>query len=376
MPLRSLLLLAFAVVACGGSSPPPAPLRPPDPETARFDAFSPARAWASLEALSAMGSRASGTRGARAAREMLRDRLAEASIESREIVTRVDLDGIEPIELTHIVADLPGDSAQLFVLVAPYDSSRFDDGEFVGANDDASGAALLLELARVFAAYPLPYATRVVFLDGEGRLGRGGEDLQNLRGLGSASFAELMDEAGELHAVRLLVSFNRVCDADLRIARDLGSHRIYREEFWKAAARLGYSDVFPPAARFESSPGGHEAFRARGLRAVLAIEGSGNGGEDVPSGYVDGEADDLAHCAPESLEKIGVVTLAALETIGTRLAKIDRFAQSPLLELENVDPAGDAGAASRGGADARAAGDAQDPREGVEPSGPAGPASD
>jgi len=70
------------------------------------------------------------------------------------------------------------------------------------------------------------------------------------------------------------------------------------------------------------------------------------------------------------------VTLAALETIGTRLAKIDRFAQSPLLELENVDPAGDAGAASRGGADARAAGDAQDPREGVEPSGPAGPASD
>ena len=41
------------------------------------------------------------------------------------------------------------------------------DPEYVGANEGASGAALLLELARVIAEKPLPYTTWIVFLDGE-----------------------------------------------------------------------------------------------------------------------------------------------------------------------------------------------------------------
>jgi len=74
------------------------------------------------------------------------------------------------------------------------------------------------------------------------------------------------------------------------------------------------------------------------VRPVLAIEDTAFGGEDPPGIYADTEDDDLAHCAPESLGVVGAVSLAALETIGDRLAKIDRFARSPLTEVEGSAP--------------------------------------
>ena len=328
------LLLAVALFACGRSAPPPAPMKPPAPGLGRFESFSGERAWADLEALSAIGSRVSGSRGARMARQYIRSELATVGIDGRKVTTRVELEGLEPLRLTHVEAIIPGASPQLFALVAPYDSSRFEDIAFIGINDGASGAALLLEFARILADEPLPYTTRLVFLDGEGRLGRGGSELEDRRGFGSRSFAKRMDEEGALDEVRLLVAFNRVCDADLRIARDVGSHRTFREEFWKMAARLGRTDAFRPGDAFESPLASHIAFRDLGVRPVVAIEDTAFGGEEPPGIYADTEQDDLEHCSLESLESVGVVSLAAIETIGDRLAKIDRFALSPLTELE------------------------------------------
>jgi len=342
MRLQRLFMIGLAcgVVACGGSSPPPAPLTPSDPAMARFDAFSAQRAWADLTALVAIGPRVSETRGAKKARAYLLDQLSPLEIEVQEIATQVEFvrsDAVEfEIELEHVVATVPGESPQVFMLVAPYDSSNFADIAFVGANDGASGAALLLELARVFAANPLPYTTKFVFLDGEGRLGRGGPEAEAQRLLGSQSLAEKMQGDGELDEIRILVEFNRVCDADLRISRDLGSHRMYREEFWKAAARMGRSDSFDMAAGFENLQSSHVAFRDFGVRPVLAIEDSAFGGDNPPGIYADTEDDRLEHCSVDSLDTVGIVTLAALESISDRLVKIDRFARSPLSEARSL----------------------------------------
>jgi len=346
MRLRLIVLISILAsglggwgLACGRSSPPPAPRVPPGPAQARSEMFSSARAWSDLEALSRIGPRASGSAGAREARKYIGGELKAVDLEVDEIVTPVEFEDGGSLELTHLVATVPGDSHQLFLLVAPYDSSRFDDDvDFVGTNDGASGAALLLEFARVLADRPLHYTTRLVFLEGEGRLGRGGPPSEDQRTTGSRLFAEQMEIANKLASVRLLVAFNRVCDADLRIARDLGSHRMHREEFWKAAGRLGYTDAFPLDQLFESLLASHVAFRERGVRPVVAIEDTAFGGEDPPGIYADTEEDDLAHCAPESLGVVGAVSLAALETIGDRLAKIDRFARSPLTEVEDSAP--------------------------------------
>ena len=124
-----------------------------------------------------------------------------------------------------------------------------------------------------------------------------------------------------------MVSFQQVGDADLRIARDLRSHRLFREEFWLAAARLGRSEAFRPADRFESPPGSQSAFLAAGFRGVVLITDPSYGGDEPPGAYANSEDDTPERCSPQSLATVGMVTLEALDRIGERLAKIDRFAK-------------------------------------------------
>ena len=133
------------------------------------------RAWRDLRALTKAGARPVGSRGNDRAREYLRSELEKLGVE----VESWDVDyantkgspsaaGAPIIRVTNLSAIIPGARSQdRFLLVAPFDSRSYDDFEFIGANDGASGAAVVLEIARAIAAAPLPYATEIVFLDGE-----------------------------------------------------------------------------------------------------------------------------------------------------------------------------------------------------------------
>ena len=198
-------------------------------------------------------------------------------------------------------------------------------------HDGASGAAVLLELARVIAAEPLPYTTWFVFLDGEA-LPSSADGTPDP--IGSRVFALLLSERAAVEQVRLAVVLNRVCDPDLKIARDLGSHRIYREEFWRAAARLGHADAFQRDGAFASPEASHGPLVRAGLRRVVALVDTSHGGDSPPGPYAGTEDADLEHCSAESLGVVGRVVLAGLSTIGARLARIDRFADSPVAGAE------------------------------------------
>ena len=335
--IRSLAPL-WLVLACGGSppvvsDPPPRPVAVVEPG----DVFSKDLAWGDLEFLAALGPRPPGSDAAAGARRHLRDRLEGWGIEVRDLTTELEVEGGEKLALDHLAATIPGRSADRFVLVAPYDSGAYAEFAFRGVNDGASGAALLVEVARVLAGRELPYTIDLVWLAGEGRLGGALGADSDLRWLGSASLAEQWRSEGRLDGIRLLVSFNRVCDADLQIARDLGSHRAHREEFWRAARRLGRGSEFPPAAPYESFVSSHTAFERSGLRRIVVIEDTAFGG-DEPPGVHAGEGDSIEHCSAASLESVGVVALEALETIAKRLAKIDRFARAPTAEAEAEPP--------------------------------------
>jgi hypothetical protein len=339
--LWGIVVCAGAALVCG--APPPAPPPPPPPE------FSSSAAWEHLRALVEIGPRVPGTPGAAAARAYLRAQLEGFGLAvSEETETLADRGDGQPLEVANVVATIPasGDSGDLFLLAAPYDTTRFESFPFLGVNTGASGAALLLDLARFFAENRLPYGVRVAFLGAEAAQA----DVQPSEALWSSRLLlESLRGRGELERVRVAVWFDQVADADLTIARDLRSHRRYRDLFFEAARALGEEAAFPTSAPFESVVTGHLAFWSANFRRVVAISDPRYGGSEPPGTYWHTEQDTLERCSPESLDAVGRVSRRALTEIATLLARVDRFARPeraapeaapPVLEPEAAPVAG------------------------------------
>ncbi len=291
-----------------------------------LDLLSAPRAWADLEALSQIVVQGASADPGGATRDYVASQLGPTGLSVETLETLDVAAGPEATTWTHVIATAPGASPDLFVLVARLGDADGAPAEADGVDADASGAALLLELARVLSTRSLPYTTRFVWLSGEryaaGTDDAGGADAAgDLRG--SRALAAQMTASGELSRIRLLVAFDRVCREDLRIARDLGSHRVHREEFFDAAVRIGRERAFPRNQGFESVEASHLAFRDAGVRAVAAIVATSS---EAPA---DAQAA-RPRCSAESLDAVGAVTLDALDAIGRRLAKIDRFSRAPL----------------------------------------------
>jgi Zn-dependent M28 family amino/carboxypeptidase len=215
------------------------------------------------------------------------------------------------------VARIPGQSPDRILLLAHFDTLATSPG----ANDGASGAAVLLELARQLAERPLPYTTELVFLDNEMAV----DEKQPTEPLlqGSRLLADHLRDTGAFDAVRLAVFLRQVGDAELTVGRDLLSNRIFREAFFDAAHELGLSAAFPADRGFVEVDSSHRTFVRAGMPRVVSLMDPWYGGEEPPGAYWGGEADTSEHCAPESLRTVGVVTLAALRQISGRLERID-----------------------------------------------------
>ena len=142
-----------------------------------------------------------------------------------------------------------------------------------GANDGASGVAVLLGVADVLAATPPSLGVDLLFADGEdyGTFadpdGGIGPDVL----LGSRHFAAALPaDRFPLYAVLL----DMVGDADLRIWQEGYSVARAPEvvtRVWNAARALGYGDVFEPTARYTVTDD-HIPLLDRGIRAIDVID--------------------------------------------------------------------------------------------------------
>ncbi len=80
---------------------------------------------------------------------------------------------VAPVKMTDIVATLPGDAKpERIVIISGHYDSRVTDvmnatGDAPGANDDASGVAVALELARVMSSHHYPATVKFVAVTGE-----------------------------------------------------------------------------------------------------------------------------------------------------------------------------------------------------------------
>jgi Zn-dependent M28 family amino/carboxypeptidase len=142
-----------------------------------------------------------------------------------------------------------------------------------GANDGASGVAVLLGVADVLAAAPPAVGVDLLFVDGEdfGAFtdpdGRTGRDVL----LGSRHYAAtLPDDRVPLYAVLL----DMIGDADLRIYQEGYSVSRAPEvvtRVWERARALGYGDVFQPVVRHTVTDD-HLPLLDRGIRTIDVID--------------------------------------------------------------------------------------------------------
>jgi hypothetical protein len=325
--------VAVLLLACATEpqAPPASPELVPE-ATAAPGEVSGAGAWAHLEALVDIGPRVSGTPGAERARAYVRQELEALGLVVEEIRGDFLSSTGTAVELVNLSAEIPGTGTGdgVFVLAAPMDTAPTRTFELVGANEGGSGTALLLELARAIQAEPLSQRVELLFFDGE-------VFSEGSPRLGSRMVAAEYARLGILDDIRLLVVIDQVADADLGIHRELISHRVYRDFFFRAADRLGYAKEFDRTAPFDQLDAAHVSFFDLGMRRVVALADVRYGGDEVPGAYWRTEDDDLAHCAPESLELTGRVVLAGLREVSKRQLRAEAHRQ-PRPQAEETKP--------------------------------------
>lgn len=205
-----------------------------------------------------------------------------------------------PDGLRNVIGVVPGrNSKRTIVVGAHYDTK--DLPGFVGANDGASGTAVVVELARMLRPRQLNPTFVFVLFDGE-ESPRGVPDTEferyGLRGSKVAGRAFKNAEA------MILLDF--VGDKDLSIPREANSNRRLWAKLRQAAARTGNGRTFPPG-----TSGGviddHAPFLRRGIPAIDLID------FDFPCWHR--RCDDLSAVSPRSLDSVGETVLELLRSL-------------------------------------------------------------
>ena len=149
---------------------------------------------------------------------------------------------VGPIKMVNLVATIPGASKNRLIIGGHYDTKRFREFKFLGANDGGSSTAVVLELARVLKSRKNPFTIELLFFDGEEAVRPEWRDPDNT--YGSRHYVEAARKAGTLSGLKALVLLDMVGDRNLNFRRDSSSTRWLTDIIWAAAGKLGYRDQF------------------------------------------------------------------------------------------------------------------------------------
>ena len=293
LTLSLALLVGALVSACGGASEEPsaAPSAPaaasvvPRPTVDRFDER---RAFAFVRRQVALGPRPAGSRASRTLAGIIRSRLPRGRFQ------RV------PGGLRNVVGEVPGRKPKRVVVVgAHYDTKEIP--RFVGANDGASGSAVVVELAA--SVRPRRIAPTVVFVlfDGEESPAGTPDDQFLAKGLRGSKVA-----ARAFRHAEAMILLDLVGDRDLSIPREQYSNARLWSRLRAAATRVGVGRVFPRRT-FSAVLDDHIPFIRAGVPAIDLIDFT------FPCWHR--RCDTLDKVSPRSLDAVGETVLELLHRL-------------------------------------------------------------
>jgi peptidase M28-like protein len=255
-----------------------------DPRPNRFDGRA---AWRLLEWQVRLGPRPAGSPASRRLARRLKRLLPHARYE------RV------PGGLRNVVAVVPGRSHRYAVVGAHYDTK--DVPGFVGANDGASGTAVVAQLARALKPHKLRKTVVFVLFDGEESPAGVPDDQFERRGLRGSKVA-----ARRYRRASAMVLLDFVGNKHLRIPREEVSSVALWRKLRRAARLARASSSFPPQAQ-----GGvlddHIPFISRGVPSIDLID------FDFPCFHR--ACDDLSAVSERSLDRVGETMVRYLASL-------------------------------------------------------------
>ena len=271
-------------------------------EAPKFDSF---RAFEYLVKQVEFGPRVPGSREWQKCKEYIANHFAELGLKPKF----QEFDFFDPysktqLPLVNIIASIEGRSAEpeRILLMAHWDSRpRTDyptkpnnsDKPIPGANDGASGVAVLMELAYMMAKNRPEHSVEIVLVDGED-WGKSGDNEYYL--LGSSEFARRSIRG----KYRFGIVIDMVGDKNQEFYREVFSethHPELNDMIWNAAAELGVTSFIDTTRHTVLDD--HISLVTSGLPAVDII--------DFDYKWWHTDQDTVDKCSPESLGNIGKV---------------------------------------------------------------------
>lgn len=223
--------------------------------------FNGARAYDYLKQLCAIGPRVSGSPGMVKQQELLAEHFRKlgGNVSWQRFTVRHPESG-ERVSLANLVVEWHPAKRERILLAAHYDTRPYPDRDpdprrrtdvFLGANDGASGTALLMELAHDMPKFGGSRGPGVDFalFDGEELVYQEFRD-KNYYFLGSTWFAQQYARQPPKHRYRAGVVLDMVADADLQLFQERASVGYPRvrplvDEIWKLGRELGVYEFIP-----------------------------------------------------------------------------------------------------------------------------------
>lgn len=293
---RSVFIVFVFLLSCGETKPPD---------------FNAVRSFADLETQVAFGPRVPNSKAHRACANWLIRELKKTT--PRVSAQRFESPWADStLHMVNIIASYNLKAKKRIMLAAHWDSRPVADQDVAsnhnkpipGANDGASGVAVLLEIARLLKMQPPPIGVDIVLFDGEDW---GAEGHNEDYFIGSRFFAKNLKTYRPQYGILL----DMVGDADLRLPVEYQSQQYAPQivdKVWSAGAALGYKEFVKrigPAVNDD-----HIMMINAGVPFIDVIDFSYKGKDGT--NYWHTLQDTPDKCSPKSLKIVGQTLLKVI----------------------------------------------------------------
>jgi hypothetical protein len=269
--------------------------------------FDGAQAYEYLKQICEIGPRYSGSAGMDRQQKLLVEHFKKlgGKVALQEFSVRHPQSG-DPVKMANLIVQWHPERKERVLLCCHYDTRPFPDqdrrrprGRFIGANDGASGVALLMELSKHMAALKGTVGVDFVLFDGEELVYQEGDPYFH----GSEHFAKTYADEPPEHKYRWGVLLDMVADKNLELLQEWHSvswpdTRPLVGEIWSVARELGVREFLPQV--------GHRVLDDHiALHDIAKIPTCDIIDFDYPAWHT--EQDVPSNCSAVSLAKVGWV---------------------------------------------------------------------